>query len=1018
MTQIWPPSPCVEDEEVSLAKEYLVDVPSNQLKSENQPAHARGSVDQYPVIVDSHVPASTSKSNGQTANQQNDLVSDDVSSKECHEPAPPPVVNTEKRFVYIASKASEPEPISRSEKLQRSKSTTQLADLDVPRGRPQVTKIHTDLGGGLEGMVTGHRRSPSPYALKPPTPMDGLSASPHPKDKLLSPMHAHETRRPASVHRKTHHTEHDSSDSDHKSKQRRRPERSRSRPGRQSFSHSDRSETEKTDRSRTSKRGESPDSKFSRRAHRHRSPAPPPGGFVGYSYTGQDHITPPQTPKLTSDSARSSGVDQSTVHDSSGNQQPVKRFTADSPYTSSAEEGYSRRPGSGDERRAQQGGRSPRNSRSHMDKEDRPRLTRTVSQRRERGSKDEPNRPPPSSDERPRREPQTPLSARTTKAVEDYFEKAFIANQNKRSSHGDHPSRPVSPLASPPQSPPRTPRGEGASRDYFEQPSTTSKSSKQRSRPPSFDDGHFKDLKPLTSLLGAATLGASLAAKAIPNLSRPNTSLSTETPSSGSQSRPSSGQRSRKPSPVPEEPRTAPHTRSRTNSFTTRDDGKSTRTSIYSVHEDRAIPKSATYPPPPPPPLEVPRPTVRAASYSYSPEHPRPAAHYRTFSHMSSPSNQSTSGFQQPLQFPAHPAMLSSPMTSEPTGSFSGAISRPATLPPCPRSRPVPGLHDWYTIRDISYLDFCPTCMSFLGATRFRDYFIPSLPKDPRRPIVCAMSLPWLRFAWVQSIKQDRKDLTLVWQLSTPPPQETRPCAGSNPDVRRWYHLTDPRTRRPVEGFDICSACVRNIDLIFPKLQFHLFDRPPNKPSQEKVCNLNVSSRHFLPILNELERLAERRQKEQLRQKDLQDFVDFIRRISRHRECVKDTMLATLSWHYHPDLPELTICEECFEEIVWPLRDRPIARDVSKTLKPVPTLRRSQLLPGISCQLYSDRMRRIFHEAVNKNDFESLKMAARYRYNMEHRLQEMHKLYEQDQKAGIDRRAEMEKNISIWKSIE
>jgi hypothetical protein len=168
----------------------------------------------------------------------------------------------------------------------------------------------------------------------------------------------------------------------------------------------------------------------------------------------------------------------------------------------------------------------------------------------------------------------------------------------------------------------------------------------------------------------------------------------------------------------------------------------------------------------------------------------------------------------------------------------------------------------------------------------------------------------------------------------------------------------------------------------------------------------------------ELERLAERRQREQLRQKDIQDFVDAMRRISRYRECVKDTMLATASWHFIPDLPEFTICEECFDDVVWPLRDRPIAKDVSKTMKLVPTLRKSQLGPGLSCQLYSERMRRIFREAVSKNDFEMLKTAAKHRYIMEHRLLEMQKLYEQDEQVGIDRHADKEKNIAIWRSIE
>ncbi|KAK4943069.1 hypothetical protein LTR10_017268 [Elasticomyces elasticus] len=267
------------------------------------------------------------------------------------------------------------------------------------------------------------------------------------------------------------------------------------------------------------------------------------------------------------------------------------------------------------------------------------------------------------------------------------------------------------------------------------------------------------------------------------------------------------------------------------------------------------------------------------------------------------------------------------------------------------------------------------------------------------------------------SIKHERKDLSIVWQMSTRPPQETKPCAGSKPDLRRWYHLTDPRTKRPIDGFDICSACVRNIDIMYPQLQSHLFDRPSNKLSQEKICGLNTSSKHFWSLQAELEKLAERRSREHLRQKDILDFVDYIRRISRHRECAKNTMLAKASWHFIPELPEFTICEECYEEVVWPIRDRPIARDVSRTLKLVPNLRHSQV-SGTSCQLYGDRMRRIFREAVSKNDFEGLEKEVKYRYSMQHRLQKMNKLCEDDQQAGIDRRAEIEKNNSIWRSIE
>lgn len=996
MTQImWPPSPCVEDEDVALAKEHMPHKPLRQAKSEDQPATSRGSVDQYPIIVDSDHQPPTSHAK------------EPISEPQPPNSTPEPALNTETRFVLVSSQSTsetDSDSLRPPEHLHRSKSTTQLPGHGEQRGRPHVTRIHTDVGSGHEGTRKDPRRGASPYLQTPAGLVDTLSAEPRYKDNLLSPKHAHDTRRPVSAHPGQRRTERESSDSDQNAKSHRRPERSRSRAARQSFSHSDRSEAEKIKSSKASKRDESPDSKFARRAHRYRSPAPQPGGFTGYTYTGQAHITPPQTPKLPTDSARSSAPDQTLVPEQPGSSYLHNRLTNDSPSTSSAEEGHARRSrqddGSKDHRTAQSRPSSPvRNERG-----ERTRPIRARSQRRDRSSRDESNREQYSSDESSRRGLKTPLSARTPLSMEGFFDNAFKKNQDKRSSavYSRHPS----PSASPAPSPPQTPRGDRSPKDYFEQAPHSSKLSKQRSRPASIDDTNPKDIKNVTSLLGAATLGASLAAKAIPILSRSNTSQSLESPVNTSHSRTNSGQWSRRPSPLLEQSQQPYQSLSRANSVTSRDDG--TRTTTYTVHEERTLPKTTQYVPIP---VEAPRAASRASSYSHSPEQPRPASLFRAYS------TTTVQGSQQPLQAPTQPILMSSPMNLEPSSTVSNAPARPNSLPPCPRSRPVTGLHDWYTIRDMTFLDICPTCMSFLGSTRFRDYFIPSLPKDPRRPTACAMSAPWLRLAWLQLIKQDRKDLTLLWQISYGPPAGTKPCSGPKTDLRRWYHLIDPRTKRPVDNFDICSACVRNIDLVFPKLQYYVFDRPQDKKEQEKICNLNTTSRQLQPVLRELERLSDR-SKDSIRQRDFQEFVDFVRRTARHRQCVKDTLLATQSWHFIPELPEFTICEECFDEVVWPLRDRPIARDVSKTMKLVPTLRKNASLPGTSCQLYSERMRRVFHDAVSRNSFESLKQAAHYRYHMEHRLQEMHKLYEMDQQAGIDRRADMDKNISIWKSIE
>jgi hypothetical protein len=992
MTQTWPPSPCVEDEEVALAKEHVLDV-AHQVGNENQPASNKGSIDQYPIILDKDDSPQLKDSVGPVSTSQH---------------TDPLAVNMEKRFVLVHSDLAESQSQSAvpHEPLQRSKSTTQLRSPDESRGRPQVSRIHTDLGADLDALRTGQRRAPSPYTHTPQTSFDAHTSEPRRKETLLSPLDAHDGRRPTSRRPETRVPERDSSDSDQKRRERRRPERSRSRAARQSFSHSDRSESEKIKRSKSTRRDDS-DDKFAARAHRYRSPAPRPGAFRGYTYTGQDHITPPATPKPTGESARSSATDHSNAQDLPARRHHPMSVNTDSPNTSSAEESHKRRSKEGDESRSSRSLRARRSVHLRDDASGRTATasTRARSQRREdNGAKEELTRKQQSTDDHARHGAKTPISGRTPLSMEGLLENAFARNRSRHSRALDNHSRQVSPSTSPAQSPPQTPRGDRSPRDYFDLTHHPPKSSRQRSRPPSVDESSLKDLKHVSSsLLGVATLGASLAAKAIPALSRSSTSQSLETPSSSSQSRPNSGQRSRKPSPLLEESQPAYQSQSRANSVTGRDDSTAIKTTTYTVHEERkapsAVPNAST-------PLETPRAASRASSYSHSPEQSRPPGPFRAYT---------TQGYHTSTHAPIQlqPQVLASP--SNPDAAF--APTRPISAPACPRSRPVAGLRDWYTIRDMSFLSFCPTCMSFLGSTRFRDHFIPSHGKDPRQPTACAMSYPWLRIAWLQSVKQDRKDLGVVWSIACGPPAETKMCAGSKSDIRRWYHLVDPRTKKPVDNFDICSACVRNIDLIFPKLKFAVFDRPQDKKEVEKICNMNTFSRHFYPVMAELERLSDR-SKETVRHRDFQDFVDYIRRISRIRQCVRDTLLATQSWHFHSELPEFTICEECYEEVVWPLRDRPIARDISKTLKLVPSIRKSSMLPGTSCQLYSDRMRRTFRDAVNRNDFESLKSAAQYRYHTEHRLQEMHKYYEMDQQAGIDRRTEMEKNIGIWKSIE
>jgi hypothetical protein len=117
-----------------------------------------------------------------------------------------------------------------------------------------------------------------------------------------------------------------------------------------------------------------------------------------------------------------------------------------------------------------------------------------------------------------------------------------------------------------------------------------------------------------------------------------------------------------------------------------------------------------------------------------------------------------------------------------------------------------------------------------------------------------------------------------------------------------------------------------------------------------------------------------------------------------------------------PQLPEFTICEECFHDVVWPVIKQPLAAKINRTLQMLP--RDGRYSSGVSCQLYSDSMRRLFWKAVQNNDFDLLKAHATRRYEKEQQLQERHRLLLRDVEKGIDRTAELQDVIRTWKQWE
>lgn len=109
---------------------------------------------------------------------------------------------------------------------------------------------------------------------------------------------------------------------------------------------------------------------------------------------------------------------------------------------------------------------------------------------------------------------------------------------------------------------------------------------------------------------------------------------------------------------------------------------------------------------------------------------------------------------------------------------------------------------------------------------------------------------------------------------------------------------------------------------------------------------------------------------------DTRALAKLARKFSILAECQQATDLFDRRWYIITQLPEFTVCEECFDDVVLPeLEDR---KSIPLTFNKTP-----QRLEKASCQLYSPRMRAIFQKACDSNDYMLLASKARERKGVE-----------------------------------
>ncbi|KAM3080873.1 hypothetical protein ACMFMG_004833 [Clarireedia jacksonii] len=318
------------------------------------------------------------------------------------------------------------------------------------------------------------------------------------------------------------------------------------------------------------------------------------------------------------------------------------------------------------------------------------------------------------------------------------------------------------------------------------------------------------------------------------------------------------------------------------------------------------------------------------------------------------------------------------PSNSEmPVGSyrrFSEEVERGSVpaLPSCPRMNPTLGRNDWLTLPGCPNFDICPSCFhSIIAPTAFRDHFQPAIRRTDI-PIICDFgSSPWYRIAWLLTLKEKRKDLNLFYGLADVA-QHEKPCYRQRESIRTWSSIIDPKTGTLVKNFDVCSSCVKSIEILLPAIR-GVFIRTDSGYSSgvPRICDLRFDSKRFVQYFDALETIADDAAFHNAAP-DTRTLAKLARKFSLLEECQQSMDLPDRRWYIITQLPDFTVCEECFDDVVYPeVEDR----------KAIPLMfsKTPQRIPKASCQLYSERMRTIFQRAVNTDDYKLLAIKARER---------------------------------------
>lgn len=302
-------------------------------------------------------------------------------------------------------------------------------------------------------------------------------------------------------------------------------------------------------------------------------------------------------------------------------------------------------------------------------------------------------------------------------------------------------------------------------------------------------------------------------------------------------------------------------------------------------------------------------------------------------------------------------------------------------LPDCPRKRKRSGYVDWYTLPKCEGFNICPSCYEqvFLP-TSFRDLFLPASTRTRDKEIACDLGTsPWYRIAWLMTRKYRRNDLRLLQGIHDVSAKHKAPCYGSQRVTRIWYSILDPETRRCISNFKVCSPCAESVQVLFPSLTgiFVPLDRLAEPRSGQCSLHFAPHRTRFLTYFDILEDTHDRAMTRNTAP-NMDRLVERIDSWAGVEECPQDEPQRHASWYVMAHIPEMTVCEECFLDVVYPelvvdasatmahggIASEGAVNSVVRNFYHKPQLIKSATV----CQMASPVMRDLFRRACRRDD--------------------------------------------------